>query len=217
MIKQEDIKKAIKTFKEWDNEGSWKTPSQAYIQHTLKKSEDAIRTAQIILKIMEDVKAQELFDAVNYDGSLWIINASYYRILFMAQYLLALEGKKLPDNAEDSHKTIELALMYYFIIKGSNLEAKKDLKWDDIKDSRLSKALELLADAKEENEQLTQQKAKKIVELMEAERTKRHEFTYSMTINAEISKARTSLARAVEFGDIIKQYINARMQTRKSK
>ncbi len=39
MIKQEDIKKAIKTFREWDNNGIWKTPSQAYIQHTLKKSQ----------------------------------------------------------------------------------------------------------------------------------------------------------------------------------
>ena len=212
MIKKEDIKRAIKTFKEWDSKGIWKKPSEAFIQHTLKKAEDAIRTAQIILKIMEDVKAQELFGAENYDGSLWIINASYYRILFMGQYLLALEGKKLPDNAEDSHKTIELALMYYFIIKGSDLEAKKDLKWEDIKDSRLSKAMELLADAKEENEQLIQQKAKKIVEFMEAERTKRHEFTYSMTISAELNKARTSIARAVEFSDIIRQYIKIKMQ-----
>ena len=47
---------------------------------------------------------------------------------------------------------------------------------------------------------------------MEAERTKRHEFTYSMTISAELNKARTSIARAVEFSKIIRQYIKIRMQ-----
>ena len=81
------------------------------------------------------------------------------------------------------------------------------LDWDDIKQSRLSKALELLADAKEEMQELSQQRAKKAVEYMEAERLKRHEFTYRMTVNAELEKAKTSINRAIEFGDIIKEYI----------
>ncbi len=66
----------------------------------------------------------------------------------------------------------ELALMYYFIIKGSNLENMQNIKWEDIKQSRLSKALELMADAKEETQELTQQRAKSVVEYMEAERMK---------------------------------------------
>lgn len=210
MIKKEDISRAIKTFKEWDNEKRWKSPTEAFTRHTLKKAENALRTAQFILKIMEDFRIKGLFEAEDYDGSLWIINAAYYRIFFMVQYLLALEGKQLPDNAEDTHKTVELALMYYFIIKGSGIEGKKELQWDDIKESKLSKALELLVEAKEENLELTQQKAKKTVEHLEAERVKRHEFTYSMTIDAELNKARTSINRAIEFGDIIKSYIKAR-------
>lgn len=138
---------------------------------------------------------------------MWIINASYYRIFFLAQYLLAVDNKKLPENTEDTHKTVELAFMYYFIIKGSDLENNSEIRWEDIKQSRLSKALELLTDAKEEVHELTQQRAKKTVEYMEAERLKRHEFTYRMTINAELAKAKTSIRRAIEFGDIIKEYI----------
>jgi len=210
MIKKEDIKRAIKTFNEWDNEKMWSTPTEIFKHHTLSKSENAKRTAVYILKIMEDPKVKELFEAENYDGTLWIINASYYRIFFLAQYLLALDNKKLPENIEDTHKTIELALMYYFIIKGSDLENKKELEWKDIRQSRLSKALELMADAKEESQELTQQKAKSIIEYMDAERTKRHEFTYSMTVNAEIKKAKTSIERAREFEDIIKKYIRVK-------
>ncbi len=159
---------------------------------------------------MEDPKSREFFEAEDYDGTLWIINASYYRIFFLAQYLLALDNKKLPENTEDTHKTVELALMYYFIIKGSNLENKKELEWRDIKQSRLSKALELMEDAKEESQELTQQKAKSIIEFMEAERTKRNEFTYQMTVNAELRKAKISIERAREFEDIVKKYIKIR-------
>jgi hypothetical protein len=178
MIKKEDINRAVKMFKEWDNERRWKTPTNAFTHHTWKKSENALRTAQFILRIMEEPKVRDLFEAEDYDGNLWVINAAYYRIFFLAQYLLALEGKQLPENTEDTHKTVELALMYYFIIKGSDAEGKKELRWEDIKQSKLSKALELLEEAKEENQELTQQKAKKIVEYMDAERAKRHEFTY---------------------------------------
>ncbi len=90
------------------------------------------------------------------------------------------------------------------------MEGKKDLRWEDIADSRLSRGLQLLQEAKEENQELTQQRAKRIVEHMEAERSKRHEFTYSMTVDAELSKARTSVARATEFGDIVKEYIRVK-------
>ena len=207
MIKKEDIKRAVKTFKEWDNNQMWKAPEDVFKHHTLEKSENSLKTAEYVLRIMEDEKIKTLFNAEDYDGTLWIINASYYRVFFLAQYLLALDSKKLPENTEDTHKIVELALMYYFIIKGSDLENKQNLKWEDIKHSRLSKALELMTDAKEEVQELTQQRAKKVVELMEAERTKRHSFTYQMTVNAELERAKTSINRAKEFGDIIKEYI----------
>lgn len=210
MIKKEDIRRALSTFKAWDLERKWKTPSDVFMQHTWRKSENALRTAQYILKIMEDQRIKELLAAEEYDGTLWVINASYYRIFFLAQYLLALDGKKLPENVEDTHKTVELALLYYFIIKGSGLEGKNDLRWEDITSSKLSRALELLAVAQEEAAELTQQRAKMVIEYLEAERTKRNEFTYALTADAQLSKARTSLARAVEFGDIVKEYIQAR-------
>ncbi len=210
MISKEDIKRAISTFKEWDLERSWDKPTDIFIRHTFQKSEDALKTARFIFKIMEDEKIKELFDAENYDGTLWVINPSYYRIFFLAQYMLAIDGKKLPKNTKDTHKTIELAFLYYFIIKGSGMEGKKDLSWEDIKQSRLSHALELLNEANEEALELTQQRAKNTMEYLDSERIKRQEFTYALTVNAEIAKAKTSLQRAIEFGDIVKEYVKAR-------
>ncbi len=164
---------------------------------------------------MENQETRDFFDADDYDGTLWIINASYYRIFFLAQYLLALDNKKIPKDVQDTHKTVELALMYYFIIKGSDMENKHNLEWSDIKYSKLSKALSLLSDAKEQMQQLTQQKAKNIIEYMDIERQKRHEFTYRMTISAEMNKAKISIERAKEFGDIVNSYIKAKGLNRK--
>ncbi len=87
MISKEDIKRAISTFKDWDLERSWDKPTDIFIRHTFQKSEDALKTARFIFKIMEDKKIKELFDAENYDGTLWVINPSYYRIFFLAQYI----------------------------------------------------------------------------------------------------------------------------------
>lgn len=207
MIKKEDIRKAIRTFKEWDNQKLWDVPTEVFKHHTLEKSENSLKTAQYILKIMDNPKIKILFGAEEYDGTLWIINASYYRIFFLAQYLLALDRKKFPQNTADTHKMTELALMYYFIIKGSNLEGKPNLEWENIKESRLSNALKLMADAKEETQQLTQQRAKSVVEYIKCERIKRHNFTYRMTVDAELKKAKTSIKRSIEFGDIIREYI----------
>mgnify|MGYP001570128256 CR=1 FL=1 len=209
MIKKEDIERAILLFREWDLKKTWDQPTTVFINHLLQKSENALKTAQYILKIMEDTKIKELFDAQEYDGTLWVINPSYYRIFFLAQYLLAIDGKKLPQNTKDTHKTIELAFLYYFIVKGSGVEGKKNISWDDITQSKLSRALELLSEANEEVHELTQQRAKSMVEYLDSERIKRQEFTYALTINAELAKAKTSLQRAIEFGDIVKEYMKA--------
>ncbi len=117
MIKKEDIRRAISAFKVWDNEKRWDVPTGAFIQHTLTKSENALRTANYILRIMEDQAAKEFFDADDYDGTLWIINCSYYRIFFLAQYLLALDKRKLPQSTQDTHKTIELAYVLSWVGK----------------------------------------------------------------------------------------------------
>lgn len=70
MIRQEDIRKAIKTFKKWDNDRLWSIPTEIFKHHTLEKSENSLKTANYILKIMEDPKARDFFDAEDYDGTL---------------------------------------------------------------------------------------------------------------------------------------------------
>lgn len=200
MINNKDIERAITLFTKWDLEKRWKIPDEVFINHLKEKANDSLDVAKVLIELMKNKK--------DFNPTLWIINSSYYSIFFHAQLMLAHDGKKLPENTQDTHKTTLLAILFYFIIKGSGLEGKKDLKWEDIKESKLSKALLLFVEAQEESEELFQrQRAKGVLEDFNAELEKRNKFTYRMNIHAKESMALTSYQRAIEFRTIVTEYI----------
>ncbi len=212
MISDKDIERAVTMFTKWDLEKRWKLPEEIFINHLKEKVIDSLDVAQLLLDVMKNkVLLLQLLNKEKFNPTLWIMNSSYYSIFFDAQLLLAYDGKKLPENIEDTHKTVFLALLYYFIIKGSNLEGKKNLKWEDIKESKLSKALMIFAEAQEEAEELFQwQRAKNSLEDFSAELEKRRRFTYRINEHAKESMALTSYQRAVSFRTIITEYLAVR-------
>lgn len=212
MIKEKDIERAITLFKRWDLEQKWKTPELVFIKHLKEKTDDCLDVAKALIELMSDKQLlNKILQKEQFNPTLWIINSSYYSIFFNTQLLLAHEGKKLPDDAEDTHKTIFLAMLYYFLIKGSDMEGKKKLLWDDIKKSRLSNALIMFAEAQDESEELFQwQRAKTIVEDYSAELEKRGKFTYKMNFHAKENIALNSYKRAINFRTIITEYLTVK-------
>ena len=210
MIRKQDIQKAKALFKEWDNNRMWDKPTTLFINHTLKKAEDSLNTAKVLFNIMSNKELRErALPNIDYNSSLWIINSAYYSMFFLSQVLLGKDGRKLPEGTKDTHKTILLAVLYYFIIKGSGLEGKKEIEWDDIKRSRMSDALIIFQQAQEESEELLQ-RAKEAVNSLQAELNKRTELTYRSTKDAELSFAKTSIERAEKFWEIVNEYLQAR-------
>ena len=210
MIRKQDIQKAKALFKEWDNNRMWDKPTALFINHTLKKAEDSLNTAKALFNIMSNKELMErALPNIDYNSSLWIINSAYYSMFFLSQVLLGKDGRKLPEGTKDTHKTILLAVLYYFIIKGSGLEGKKEIEWDDIKRSRMSDALIIFQQAQEESEELLQ-RAKEAVNSLQAELNKRTELTYRSTKDAELSFAKTSIERAEKFWEIVNEYLQAR-------
>lgn len=214
MIKEKDIERAVNLFKNWDLEGRWERPDEVFINHLKEKADDCLDVAKVLKELMKSRDlVRQFLGKETFNPTLWIINPSYYSIFFNAQLLLAYDGKKLPEDVEDTHKTVLLAVLYYFIIKGSNLEGKKKLRWEEFKESRLSKALAMFAEAQEESEELLQwQKAKGVVEDFGAELEKRRKFTYKMNFHAKESLALTSYQRAINFRTIITEYLAARKE-----
>lgn len=133
---------------------------------------------------------------------MWIIAQSYYSMFFEVEYLLGLDGRKLPDGTKDSHKTVYLAFLYYYVIKGSELEQKKP---QEITTSRMSKALVLFKELQDETLEL--QRIQKSVRDLKKQKEQRHAFTYQMSRAAEISEAKRSVTKATEFRQLVEEYI----------
>ena len=207
MISDKDIERAVTMFTKWDLEHRWKKPEDIFINHLQEKVNDCLDTAKLLIELrnQKDILAK-LLGKEQFNPTLWIINPSYYSIFFNAQLLLAYDDRKLPDNTENTHKTVFLALLYYFVIKGSGLEGKKNIKWVEIQTSRLSTALMMFQEAQKEAEELLQ-RAKNTVEDFSAELEKRRTFTYQMNIHAKESIALTSYQRAISFRTIVTEYI----------
>ena len=207
MISDKDIERAVTMFTKWDLEHRWKKPEDIFINHLQEKVNDCLDTAKLLIELrnQKDILAK-LLGKEQFNPTLWIINPSYYSIFFNAQLLLAYDGKKLSDNTENTHKTVFLALLYYFVIKGSGLEGKKNIKCVEIQTSRLSTALMMFQEAQKEAEELLQ-RAKNTVEDFSAELEKRRTFTYQMNIHAKESIALTSYQRAISFRTIVTEYI----------
>lgn len=207
MIKKQDIQRAVEIFKKWDLEGRWEKPTDIFIRHTETKAIDSLNTAIALQKLMENKNLQQKVLPVDFNASLWTINASYYSMFFLAQVLLAKDGRKLPEGTKDTHKTTLLAILYYYLIKGSNLE-RKNIDWKDIKNSRMSRAFLRLQESQSEAEELFQiERAKDVVDSLKLELDKRAQFTYQTSKTIELKHAKTSINRAREFRTNVLEYM----------
>lgn len=203
MLEQKDIDEAKKLFRMWDLQSIWHKPSLAFREHTRKKAKDSLALALYLLEKIEKTNELEENDTV----TLWIVTQSYYSMFFEAEYLLAIDGKKLPDDINETHKKIYLAFLYYYLIKGSELEQKKPGKMTS---SRMSRVLALFKEMQDETLEL--QRIQKSITDLKKEREERNAFTYQMSRTAERSEARMSTIKAIEFRTLIEEYILARQQ-----
>lgn len=201
MLEKEDIEEAKKLFKEWDNHQTWNSPSPAFLDHTKKKAKESLDLALYLLNKI--TQTEELKG--NDTSTIWIIATSYYSMFFQVEYLLGLDGKKLPKGIKNTHKTIYLAFIYYYIVKGSELEQKKP---KEITTSRMSKALAMFRELQDEALEL--HRIEKSVKDLKIQKEQRHEFTYQMNRAAKVSEAEKSTINAKEFRNLIEEYIMSR-------
>ena len=162
-----------------------------HIDFFLKNADDSLQSA----RCLSDVSTKH--DYTGYEdlaGFLWVINASYYSMFYMARALLESSGIKLKADLSVHALTFD-ALVYYFYLTG-----------------KLQKRLfEFYASAKENvAELLGQQRAGEMIKEYFYEKRKRATFTYETGEHAMESKAKTSLQRAIKFNKEIRRIINGR-------
>jgi uncharacterized protein (UPF0332 family) len=152
---------------------------------------DSLHSAQLLYKVSTDSKLQSLVGFPNLKGFLWVINASYYSMFYMANALLASSTIKIKSEM-GVHSLTFKAFTYYFYL--TNKISKKYVEefFEALQDSE-----ELLG--KEEIIKKAEEKAKGLVLDLNLEREKRRTFTYQLEKTRIEAKAKTSLERAKHF------------------
>jgi len=145
-------------------EGRLRHGEGRYACFFFKNAENALDCAALLLRKTEEGVL---------DGSLWVVNASYYAMFFAARG--ALENVDVLLSGEESrHLLVIDAFLHHFFVSGV-LERS-------LSGSRDAHAL-----------------AFQLVDEYLAERSKRHALTYELGREAMLANARTSLERARRF------------------
>ena len=164
-----------------------------YVDFFLTNATDSLKTARCIYDMSTNKGYQQYTGYEGLNGFLWVINASYYSMFYMARALLESEGIKLKADLSIHALTFD-ALIHYFYLTG-----------------KLQKRLfEQYIEAQEEaTELLGKQKADELVEEYFFEKRKRGNLTYETEEFAIRSKAKTSLDRATKFNTEIRMIVDS--------
>ncbi len=154
-----------------------------FTEFFLKNSANSLDCAKFLFKFSSDKNLSAEHGFPNFDGFLWVINASYYSMFYMAKALLENNGIKIEKDL-GIHSTIFDAFVYCFYSNGK-------IQRKFIEDFNQA--------GEEASELLGKEKAFKIVGDYYGEKDKRTNFTYEMGQIVIESKAKTSLERAIKF------------------
>ncbi len=159
-----------------------------HVDFFLKNARDSLHSARCLLEVStkHDYPGYE-----NLNGFLWVVNASYYAMFYLARALLEKGGIKLKGDLSIHAMTFD-ALVYYFYLTG---KLGKEL---------LSSYVAARIDA---NELLGKHRAETLIQDYFCEKRKRASLTYEVGEHVMENKARTSLKRATQFNRDIRRIL----------
>ncbi len=192
MIEAKKLREVEYRMKSYISEGTVKSEQKTeHAEFFLTNAEDSLNSARALFVISTNKDYQMYTGNVGLRGFLWVINASYYSMFYMARALLESERIRIKSDLSIHALTFD-ALVYYFYLTG-----------------KLQKKLfEYYVESREESaELLGQQKAEDLIEDYFWEKGKRSAFTYEIGEFAMQSKAQTSLERAKKFNREIRKII----------
>lgn len=193
MLDEKKLKEAENRVKQFISDGVIKSKGKPeYTDFFIKNADDSIDSAKALFELSTNPQKQESLGFTSFNGLLWVVNASYYSMFYMARALLENEGIKIKTSLSIHAVTFD-TIIYYFYLTG---KLQKEF-------------LEDFIEAKEDAaELLGKQKADELVEDYFFEKNKRSTFTYDMGAVLVQSKAKTSLERAQKFRRELKKIID---------
>ncbi|MFH1439940.1 MAG: hypothetical protein ABIG89_05205 [Candidatus Woesearchaeota archaeon] len=192
MLDEKKIKEIRQRINNYLNDNIIRTKSKKeFVEFFLRNADKSLNSANALFDLSTNKEIQEKTGYLDFDGFLWVVNASYYSMFYMARALLENEGIKIKSDLSVHSITFDV-LVHFFYLTG---KLQKEL-------------VQYFAEAKEDaTELLGKQKANELIEEYFFEKQKRATFTYDSGIVVIKAKAKTSLERATKFNEEIKQII----------
>ena len=163
-----------------------------FVGFFLSNAEKSLTVANALYDLSTDKEMQKQTGFISFDGFLWIVNASYYSMFYMARALLENDGIKLKSDLSVHLITFDAIINFFYL----NGKLQKRLI-EDFAESRGEASLIL-----------GKQKADSLIEDYFWEKGKRAELTYNTEEVVIQAKAKTSLERARRFIRELKKIIS---------
>ena len=171
-----------------------KEKDSRFVEFFLTNARHSFDSARLLYDVSTKEELKKATGFLDFNGFLWVINASYYSMFYMVRALLESSGVKIKAEQQSIHLVAFDALIYYFY---SNGKIEKNL-------------IEEFQEAGAEvQEALGREKAKLLMEDYLYEKEKRSRFTYEMGEIALQNKANTSLERAKRFNESLRKMMKA--------
>lgn len=192
MLDDKKLDEAKSRIKQYLDEGIIKTKQQKeFVDFFRSNGEKSLNSANALYDLSTDESMQQKTGYIGFDGFLWVVNASYYSMFYMARALLENEGIRIRSDLSIHMITFDAIITFFYL----NGKLQKRM-------------IEDFVDAKEEaNELLGKQKAEQLIEDYFWEKRKRAAFTYNTKEIVIKAKARISIERAKRFNLEIKKII----------
>lgn len=134
MLDNDKLKDAERRVKQFISEGMIRSKgTPEYLDFFLKNADDSIDSAKVLFNLSTDPEKQKSLGFTSFNGLLWVVNASYYSMFYMARALLENGGIKIKTDHSIHVVTFD-AVIYYFYLTGKLqkefledfIEAKED-------------------------------------------------------------------------------------------
>ena len=193
MLDKKKLKEIESRVKQFLNDGTIKTKqTPEFVDFFLANANKSLKSAQALYDLSTNKEMQTTMAYPDFDGFLWVVNASYYSMFYMARALLESEGIKIKSEMSVHSLTFDSMINFFYL----NGKLQKRLIEDFVES--LEEASEILG----------KQKADLLIEDYFFEKGKRAIFTYKTKETVIKAKAQTSLQRAVRFNAEIKKILS---------
>lgn len=193
MLDEKKLKEIQSRFKQFLDDGTIKTKQEVeFVEFFLDNAKKSLRSANALYDLSTDKEMQSLTGYRDFDGFLWIVNASYYSMFYMARALLESEGIKIKSDMSIHSLTFDAMINFFYI----NGKLQKRFIEDFVES--LEEASEILG----------KQKADLLIGDYFFEKGKRATFTYKTNNIVIKAKAQTSLQRAIRFNEEINKILS---------